>query len=66
MSTVKIFIITGFRQKKNNIQFKWMKPFFSKLGHEVEIFAPHWNNRVMSDWLVEFKEYYESNKAERN
>lgn len=61
-----VFILTGFKQKKDNSQFKWMKPFFTKLGYEVKVFAADWNYHVMSDYLADFKKYYEANKGKKN
>lgn len=61
-----IFIVTGFRQKKDNPQFRWMRPFFKKLGYEVKMFAADWDYHVMSDYVADFKQYYESNKEKTN
>jgi pimeloyl-ACP methyl ester carboxylesterase len=61
-----IFIVTGFKQKTDNVQFKWMRPFFKKLGYEVKTFAADWDHHVMSDYVAGFKEYYEKNKGKKN
>ena len=61
-----IFIITGFKQNKEDIQFKWMYPYFSEKGFRVKIFAPNWNFHVMSDYVNEFVEFYGKNKSDVN
>jgi pimeloyl-ACP methyl ester carboxylesterase len=61
-----IFIVTGFKQAKHNAQFKWMRPYFSKLGFEVKVFAADWDYRVMSDYLSDFELFYAKNKSEQN
>lgn len=61
-----IFIITGFKQKKDSIQFKWMRRFFKQLGFEVKIFAADWDYHVMSDYVTDFKEYYEKHTEKKN
>jgi len=61
-----IFIVTGFKQKKDNSQFKWMRPFFKKAGFEVKMFAADWDYHVMSDYVTDFKKFYEKNKGKKN
>lgn len=61
-----IFIVTGFKQKKDNVQFKWMRPYFTKLGFEVKVFAADWDYHVMSDYVENFKRYYREHKGKEN
>jgi pimeloyl-ACP methyl ester carboxylesterase len=58
--------VTGFKQKKDNVQFKWMRPYFTKLGFEVKVFAADWDYHVMSDYVENFKIYYDQNKGDKN
>jgi pimeloyl-ACP methyl ester carboxylesterase len=43
-----------------------MKEYFTGLGFNVKIVDIHWNNRVMSDYVQQFRKYYERNKTETN
>ena len=61
-----IFIITGFKDKASDSQYKWMRTFFKKKGFIVKIPSIKWNHRVMSDYVDEFRQYYEENKSEKN
>lgn len=43
-----------------------MRPFFSKLGFDVKIFAADWEYHVMSDYISDFKDFYNKNKGTKN
>ena len=62
----KIFIIPGFKQKATDKQFVWLKKFLTTKGFEVSLVPIKWDHRTMSDYALEFENFYNNNKAREN
>ena len=43
-----------------------MKSFFKAKGFNAHFVPIHWDRKVMSDYVVEFEEYYVKHKTEKN
>jgi esterase/lipase len=59
----KIFLIPGFKQKTNDIMFLHLKTFLKKINFEVFPVPINWNYKTMTDYVSEFKEFYNKNKG---
>ena len=62
----KIFIIPGFKQKATDKQFVWLRKFLVKKGFEVSLVSIEWDHHTMSDYVLEFENFYHKNKASEN
>lgn len=60
------FIIPGFRQKATDQQFVWLKRFLTEKGFKVIQVPVTWERKTMSDYVLEFEEFYNKNKTEKN
>ena len=62
----KIFIIPGFKQKTTDKQFVWLKKFLITKGFSVSMVPITWDRRTMTDYALEFENFYERHKAKDN
>lgn len=62
----KFFVIPGFKQKHTDKSYLWLKKFLSARGFDVVCVPIEWNRRTMSDYIVEFEDFYNKNKADEN
>ena len=61
-----IFIVAGFKHKASEEQYDWTREYFTSLGFKVKIPDIEWNNKVMTNYVNQFKNYYRENKTETN
>lgn len=61
-----IFIVAGFRHKADEKQYEWMRDFFKSKGYIVKIPDINWSNKVMTDYIDQFTDYYNKNKSDSN
>lgn len=61
-----LFIIPGFKQQVSDSRYQWMVRYYGERGYVVKEVNVTWNNRVMSDYVQEFLDYYYSNKTGEN
>lgn len=62
----KIFIIPGFKQKATDKQFMWLKKFLVEKGFNVSLVSITWDYRTMTDYVLEFENFYKKNKVDEN
>lgn len=53
-------------QSDKNKQITWLIKFLKKGGFRVMVVPIHWRNRVMSEYVEEFKKFYDVHKTESN
>ena len=61
-----VFIIPGFKEQVSDPQYQWMVTYYGEQGYIVHMSVITWKNRVMSDYVREFSNYYISRKTEEN
>lgn len=61
-----IFIIPGFKEQVSHPRYRWMLTYYEESGFVVRQANITWNNRVMSDYVQEFSEYFRQHKTEEN
>ena len=61
-----MFIIPGFTEKPGDKQYAWMKKHFKAQGYEVKVCPIDWKYKVMSDYVEQFKAYYQKYKGNNN
>jgi pimeloyl-ACP methyl ester carboxylesterase len=62
----KMFLIPGFGQNTNEEYFYWLVDLLKKKGFDVVGVPITWNRRIMSDYINEFKIFFEKNKSKNN
>lgn len=62
----KIFLIPGFKQSANDESFHWLQKFLKEQGFVVMMVPITWNRRVMSDYAIEFENFYDQHKSKEN
>ena len=60
------FIIPGFRQKATDKQFVWLKKFLIEKSFKVILVPITWERKVMSDYVIEFEDFYNKHKGDEN
>lgn len=61
-----LFIIPGFREKISHKQYVGLRNAFPKKDFDVVLVPIVWDRRVMTDWIDQFSECYESHRGKKN
>ena len=59
-------MIAGFKHAATEPQYEWMRAFFADRGYTVHVPEIDWNNKVMSDYVRQFSEYFGQHKSDTN
>lgn len=60
------FIIPGYGEQSNTSRYRFLKTLLEKKGFKVHTPRITWKYRVMSDYIEEFKTFFEKNKGKDN
>lgn len=61
-----LFIIPGFKEKFSHKQYRALHKLFVAKGFEVKVAPIVWDRRVMTDWIAQFSEFFQSNRGKKN
>lgn len=61
-----LFILPGFREKISDPQYVALRNFFRGKGFEVRMVPIVWDRRVMTDWILQFEEFFRSSRGKKN
>ncbi len=65
-SSPNFFIVPGFKMKATDKGFSWLVSDLKKRGFNVIPVPINWGYRVMSDYINDFKQYYQKHKSKVN
>lgn len=60
------FIVPGFKQQATDKSYSYLVSFLESKNFKVVLVPIKWDRRVMSDYISDFKKYYQKNKAKTN
>lgn len=61
-----LFIIPGFREKIVHNQYRALRKLFTAKGLTVRLVPIMWDRTVMSDWVVQFHDFYREHRGKKN
>lgn len=61
-----LFIIPGFKEKISDKQYVALRKMFITKGFDVKMVPIVWDRKVLSDWIAQFREFFEKNEGRRN
>ena len=66
MNGETLFIIPGFKEKISDKQYIALRKMFIEKGLDVKMVPIVWDRRVMTDWIMQFHEFFEKNRGKKN
>lgn len=61
-----LFVIPGFKEKIEDKQYRQLKKLFVQKGFSVKMVPITWSYRCLSDWVLEFEDFFAQHKGEKN
>ncbi len=61
-----LFIIPGFKEKVSHQQYRELQKLFVAKGFEVKLVSVMWNRRLLSDWIVQFEDFFTLHCGKKN
>lgn len=65
-SSETLFIIPGFKEKISDGQYVALRKMFFEKGFNVKMVPIIWHRKVMTDWVVQFVDFFQKNSGKKN